>query len=61
MWGCVFFVMQWFRTARRSNIKVKEALDLADDFAEIGVKGVSLISDGAYQKLMFHLFNMLVL
>jgi MoaA/NifB/PqqE/SkfB family radical SAM enzyme len=30
----------------RSNIKTKEALNLLDDFAEIGVKGVSLISDG---------------
>ena len=30
----------------RSNIKTKEALDLLDDFAEIGVKAVSLVSDG---------------
>ena len=30
----------------RSSIKVKQALDLVDDFAEVGVKGVSLISDG---------------
>jgi hypothetical protein len=30
----------------RPSIKVKEALILLDDFAEIGVRGVSLISDG---------------
>ena len=34
------------RTTERSTIKVKEALDLVDDCAEVGVKGVSLISDG---------------
>ena len=28
------------------NIKPKQALDLLDDFAEIGVKAVSLVSDG---------------
>ncbi len=30
----------------RANIKPKQALDLLDDFAEIGVKAVSLVSDG---------------
>ena len=30
----------------RRGIKVQDALNLLDDFAEIGVKGVSLISDG---------------
>ena len=30
----------------RANIKTKEALNLLDDFAEIGIKAVSLISDG---------------
>ena len=30
----------------RSSIKIKEALDLVDDFAKVGVRGVSLISDG---------------
>lgn len=30
----------------RTNVKEKEALNLLDDFAEIGVRGVSLISDG---------------
>ncbi len=29
-----------------ANIKPKQALDLLDDFAEIGVKAVSLVSDG---------------
>ena len=30
----------------RANIKTKEALNLLDDFKEVGVKAVSLISDG---------------
>ena len=30
----------------RANVKTKEALNLLDDFAEVGVKAVSLISDG---------------
>ena len=30
----------------RANVKTKEALELLDDFAEIGVKAVSLVSDG---------------
>ena len=44
---CVLFVMLWYSESQeRTNIKEKEALNLLDDFAEIGVKGVSLISDG---------------
>jgi MoaA/NifB/PqqE/SkfB family radical SAM enzyme len=30
----------------RSSIKVQDALNLADDFAEIGIRSVSLVSDG---------------
>lgn len=30
----------------RANIKTKEALNLLDDFAEVGIKAVSLVSDG---------------
>ena len=30
----------------RASIKTKEALNLLDDFAEVGIKAVSLISDG---------------
>ena len=30
----------------RSSIKEKEALNLIDDFSKVGVKSVSLISDG---------------
>lgn len=43
---CSFCYAMVQEPQERSNIKVKEALNLADDFAEIGVKGVSLISDG---------------
>ena len=47
----------------RASIKIKEALDLADDFVEIGVKAVSLISDGestlskCYVPFIQHLSN----
>ena len=43
---CSFCYAMIQEPQERSNIKVKEALNLVDDFAEIGVKGVSLISDG---------------
>lgn len=43
---CSFCYAMVQEPQERSNIKIKEALDLLDDFAEIGVKGVSLISDG---------------
>ena len=43
---CSFFYAMVQESQERTNIKEKEALNLLDDFAEIGVKGVSLISDG---------------
>ena len=43
---CSFCYAMVQEPQERSNIKVKEALELVDDFAEIGIKGVSLISDG---------------
>ena len=43
---CSFCYAMVQEPQERSTIKVKQALDLVDDFAEIGVKGVSLISDG---------------
>lgn len=43
---CSFCYAMVQEPQERSTIKTKEALDLVDDFAEIGVKGVSLISDG---------------
>jgi MoaA/NifB/PqqE/SkfB family radical SAM enzyme len=43
---CSFCYAMVQEPQERSNIKIKEALNLLDDFAEIGVKGVSLISDG---------------
>ena len=42
---CSFCYAMVQEPQERSTIKTKEALDLLDDFAEIGVKGVSLISD----------------
>ena len=43
---CSFCYAMVQEPQERSNIKTKEALDLLDDFAEVGVKAVSLISDG---------------
>ena len=43
---CSFCYAMVQEPQERANIKTKEALNLLDDFAEIGVKGVSLISDG---------------
>ena len=43
---CSFCYAMVQEPQERSNIKIKQSLDLLDDFAEIGVKAVSLISDG---------------
>lgn len=43
---CSFCYAMVQEPQERSTIKVKQALDLLDDFAEVGIKGVSLISDG---------------
>tara|TARA_Y100000590_G_scaffold469409_1_gene656831 strand:+ start:4015 stop:5163 length:1149 start_codon:yes stop_codon:yes gene_type:complete len=43
---CSFCYAMVQEPQERASIKTKEALNLLDDFAEIGVKAVSLISDG---------------
>ena len=43
---CSFCYAMVQEPQERENIKTKEALNLLDDFAEIGIKGVSIISDG---------------
>jgi len=43
---CSFCYAMVQEPQERATIKTKQALELLDDFAEIGVKGVSLISDG---------------
>ena len=43
---CSFCYAMVQEPQERANIKTKEALNLLDDFKDIGVKGVSLISDG---------------
>lgn len=43
---CSFCYAMVQEPQERSTIKTKEALNLVDDFAEIGVRGISLISDG---------------
>ena len=43
---CSFCYAMVQEPQERANVKVNEALNLLDDFKEIGVKAVSLISDG---------------
>jgi MoaA/NifB/PqqE/SkfB family radical SAM enzyme len=43
---CSFCYAMVQEPQERSTIKEKEALNLIDDFAEVGIKSVSLISDG---------------
>ena len=43
---CTFCYAMVQEPQERASIKTKEALNLLDDFAEIGIKAVSLISDG---------------
>ena len=43
---CSFCYAMVQEPQERASIKTKESLNLLDDFAEVGVKGVSLISDG---------------
>ncbi len=43
---CSFCYAMVQEPQERASIKTKDSLNLLDDFAEIGVKGVSLISDG---------------
>lgn len=43
---CSFCYAMVQEPQERSNIKTKDALNLLDDFAELGIKAVSLISDG---------------
>jgi MoaA/NifB/PqqE/SkfB family radical SAM enzyme len=43
---CSFCYAMMQESQARSSIKIKNALDLADDFATIGIRSVSLVSDG---------------
>jgi len=43
---CSFCYAMMQESQARSSIKVKDALNLADDFATIGIRSVSLVSDG---------------
>ncbi len=43
---CAFCYAMVQEPGERANIKTKQALDLLDDFAEVGIKAVSLVSDG---------------
>jgi MoaA/NifB/PqqE/SkfB family radical SAM enzyme len=43
---CSFCYAMMQESQARSSIKVNHALNLLDDFAEIGIKSVSLVSDG---------------
>jgi MoaA/NifB/PqqE/SkfB family radical SAM enzyme len=60
---CSFCYAMVQEPQERASIKTKDALNLLDDFAEIGVRAVSLISDGestlsnAYIPFIKHAFN----
>ena len=60
---CSFCYAMVQEPGERANIKTKEALDLLDDFSEIGIKAVSLVSDGestlskAYIPFIQHAFK----
>ena len=43
---CTFCYAMMQESQNRSSIKLKHALELADDFAAIGIRSVSLVSDG---------------
>ena len=43
---CSFCYAMIQEPQERASIKTKDALNLLDDFAEIGIKSVSLVSDG---------------
>jgi MoaA/NifB/PqqE/SkfB family radical SAM enzyme len=43
---CSFCYAMMQESQARSSIKTKDALNLADDFASIGIRSVSLVSDG---------------
>ena len=60
---CVHFVAKIQEPQERASIKTKDALNLLDDFAEIGIKSVSLVSDGestlkAYVPFVQHASNL---
>ena len=60
---CSFCYAMMQESQSRSSIKINDALQLADDFAEIGLRSVSLVSDGestlskAYVPFIQHLDN----
>lgn len=61
---CSFCYAMMQESQSRSSIKVQDALNLADDFAEIGIRSVSLVSDGestlskAYVPFIQHLASL---
>jgi MoaA/NifB/PqqE/SkfB family radical SAM enzyme len=61
---CSFCYAMMQESQSRSSIKVQDALNLADDFAEIGIRSVSLVSDGestlskAYVPFIQHLSSL---
>lgn len=61
---CSFCYAMMQESQARSSIKTKEALNLLDDFADIGIRSVSLVSDGestlskAYVPFIQHAANL---
>ncbi len=61
---CSFCYAMMQESQSRSSIKIQDALNLADDFAEVGIRSVSLVSDGestlskAYVPFIQHLSSL---
>ena len=56
---CTFCYAMVQESQERSSIKTPAALNLVDDFEKIGVRSVSLVSDGesTLSRLTFRLYN----
>ena len=61
---CSFCYAMMQESQARSSIKTKDALNLVDDFSNIGIRSVSLVSDGestlspAYIPFIQHAYNL---
>jgi MoaA/NifB/PqqE/SkfB family radical SAM enzyme len=61
---CSFCYAMMQESQARSSIKTKDALNLVDDFSKIGIRSVSLVSDGestlspAYVPFIQHAYNL---
>ena len=55
---CSFCYAMIQEPQERASIKTKDALNLLDDFAEVGIKSVSLVSDGESTLSKVHMYHL---